>query len=246
DFSRTLRCDLLRSYDTEVSVREPKVVNGLDGVGMRRWTVSVNTNIARPDLPKQRIKLEIASVPAHTSTVRRVAVNYPELAGMYDDLTIRCQTLEEILADKLISFSATDTHIRHRDLWDIPWIVRAQEIDFSAVASLVAAKHADYRCPASLASMIAIGMQRAHVCYADGSFTGQMQRFLSPVVLNRTHDFDNHCDALNTIVEKCFGRVVTSLGISNDVERARRRLATEISLGSISAAVLPKRTLGLS
>ena len=97
-----------------------------------------------------------------------------------------------------------------------------------------------------IASMIAVGMQRAHVCYADGSFTGQMQRFLSPAVLNRTHDFDNHCDALNTIVEKCFGRVVTSLGISNDVERARRRLATEISLGSISAAVLPKRTLGLS
>ena len=190
DFSRTLRCDLLRSYDTEVSVREPKVVNDLDGVGMRRWTVSVNTNIARPDLPKQRIKLEIASVPAHTSTVRRVAVNYPELAGMYDDLTIRCQTLEEILADKLISFSATDTHIRHRDLWDIPWIVRAQEIDFSAVAALVAAKHDDYRCPVPLARMIAVGMQRAHVCYADGSFTGQMQRFLSPAILNRTHDFE--------------------------------------------------------
>lgn len=73
DFSRTLRCDLLRSYDTEVSVREPKIANDLDGVGMRRWTVSVNTNIARPDLPKQRIKLEIAFVPAHTSTVRRVA-----------------------------------------------------------------------------------------------------------------------------------------------------------------------------
>lgn len=180
DFSKTLRSDLLKSYDTEVSVREPKVVNDFDGVGMRRWTVSVNTNIARPDLPKQRINLEIASVPAHTSTIRRVAVNYPELAGMYDDLTIRCQTLEEILADKLISFSATDTHIRHRDLWDIPWIVRAQEIDFPAVAALVVAKHDDYRCPASLASMIAVGMQRAHVCYADGSFTGQMQRFLSP------------------------------------------------------------------
>ncbi|MFR4801958.1 MAG: nucleotidyl transferase AbiEii/AbiGii toxin family protein [Eggerthellaceae bacterium] len=128
---------------------------------------------------------------------------------MYDN-PIRCQTLEEILADKLISFSATDPHIRHRDLWDIPWIVRAQEIDFSAVAALVAAKHDDYRCPVPHARMIAVGMQRAHVCYADGSFTGQMQRFLSPAVLDRTHDFDNHCDALNTIVEKCFGRVVTS------------------------------------
>lgn len=165
---------------------------------------------------------------------------------MYDDLTIRCQTLEEILADKLISFSATDSHIRHRDLWDIPWIIRAQEIDFPAVAALVAAKHDDYRCPVPLASMIATGTQRARVCYADGSFTGQMQRFLSPAVLNRTHDFDNHCNALNTIVEKCFGRVATSLGISNEVERARRRLATEISSGSISAAVLPKRTPGLS
>lgn len=46
DFSKTLRSDLLKSYDTEVSVREPKVVNDFDGVGMRRWTVSVNTNIA--------------------------------------------------------------------------------------------------------------------------------------------------------------------------------------------------------
>lgn len=241
-----MRSDLLKSYDTEVSVREPKVVNDFDGVGMRRWTVSVNTNIARPDLPKQRIKLEIASVPAHTSTIRRVAVNYPELAGMYDDLTIRCQTLEEILADKLISFSATDTHIRHRDLWDIPWIVRAQEIDFPAVAALVAAKHDDYRCPVPLASMIATGTQRARVCYADGSFTGQMQRFLSPAVLNRTHDFDNHCDALNTIVEKCFDRVAASLGISDEVEHSRRKLAIEISSGSISAAALPKRTLDLS
>lgn len=246
DFSKTLRSDLLKSYDTEVSVREPKVVNDFDGVGMRRWTVSVNTNIARPDLPKQRIKLEIASVPAHTSTIRRVAVNYPELAGMYDDLTIRCQTLEEILADKLISFSATDTHIRHRDLWDIPWIVRAQEIDFPAVAALVAAKHDDYRCPVPLASMIATGTQRARVCYADGSFTGQMQRFLSPAVLNRTHDFDNHCDALNAIVEKCFDRVAASLGISDEVEHSRRKLAIEISSGSISAAALPKRTLDLS
>lgn len=94
--------------------------------------------------------------------------------------------------------------------------------------------------------MIAVGMQRAHVCYADGSFTGQMQRFLSPAVLDRTRDFDNHCDALNAIVEKCYGRVAASLGISDQVEHARRRLATEISSGSISSAVPPKRTLGLS
>lgn len=84
------------------------------------------------------------------------------------------------------------------------------------------------------------------VCYADGSFTGQMQRFLPPAVLRRTDDFDNHCDALNAIVEKCFGRVACSLGISDQVEHARRKLATDISSGSISAAGMPKRNLGLS
>ncbi len=133
EFSRALRADLLKSYDAEVSVKEPKVVRGADGVGMRRWTISVNTNIGRPDLPLQRIKLEIASVPAHTSVLREAAVNYPELGTAYDDLLIRCQSPEEILADKLISFSATDSHVRHRDLWDIPWLARRQGIDLSRV-----------------------------------------------------------------------------------------------------------------
>lgn len=64
-----------------------------------------------------------------------------------------------------------------------------------------------------------------------------------PKVVN---DFDNHCDALNAIVERCYGRVAASLGISDQVEHARRRLATEISSGSISAAGMPKRNLGLS
>lgn len=45
---------------------------------------------------------------------------------------------------------------------------------------------------------------------------------------------------------RCYGRVAASLGISDQVEHARRRLATEISSGSISAAGMPKRNLGLS
>lgn len=68
-----------------------------------------------------------------------------------------------------------------------------------------------------------------------------MQRFLSPAVLDRTHDFDNHCDALNAIVERCYGRVAASLGISDQVEHARRRLATEISSGLISATGMPEK-----
>lgn len=41
DFSKTLRSDLLKSYDTEVSVREPKVVNDFGARRSRRfWPTS--------------------------------------------------------------------------------------------------------------------------------------------------------------------------------------------------------------
>lgn len=243
EFSRALRADLLKSYDAEVSVKEPKVVRGADGVGMRRWTISVNTNIGRPDLPLQRIKLEIASVPAHTSVLREAAVNYPELGTAYDDLLIRCQSQEEILADKLISFSATDSHIRHRDLWDIPWLARRQRIDLSRVPGLVAAKHTDYRCPKPLPSMIAIGVQRAAACYSDGSFESQMSRFLPTSVLRQTVDSGEYRRFIGEVVKKAYEDVARTLGISREVEACRRKLAADIASGTVSPSVIRQKRL---
>lgn len=242
EFSEVLRSDLLKSYDVAVSVKEPKIVNDANGVGMRRWTVSVNTSVGRPDLPAQRIKIEIASVPAHTSVLREVTVNYPELGPAYSDLLVRCQSPEEILADKLFSFSATDSYIRHRDLWDIPWLARRRGIDFARVPELVSAKYSDYGCTKPLPTMIAIGMQRARTCYSDGSFERQMRRFLPKDALNRTIESSQYLDFIGKIVEEAYEEVASSLGISEATEEARRELSASIDSDAISDTVAyPKR-----
>lgn len=88
---------------------------------MKRWQVVVDTAPARPDLPSQKIKIEIAQIPSYTRDLRVLEENYPEVEGMCSRAIIGCQSLDEILADKIVSFSQQVLAPRYRDLWDIPW-----------------------------------------------------------------------------------------------------------------------------
>ena len=62
---RELLSDILRSkYDVGVRVKDPKKIKHFEGGGsMKRWQVVVDTAPARPDLPSQKIKIEIAQIP---------------------------------------------------------------------------------------------------------------------------------------------------------------------------------------
>ena len=56
-------------YGLEVTVKEPReVVMEPHGKSIRvhKWQIKIMTAPERPDLPKQMIKIEVASVPAHT------------------------------------------------------------------------------------------------------------------------------------------------------------------------------------
>lgn len=184
--AKTLEKDLLKNFDVTVRVKEPKAVEEFGCVGVRRWTVVVDTAPERPDFPSQRIKLEVASVPSHTSEVRQVALNYDELPASYGDILVTCQTQEEILADKIISFANTETHVRHRDLWDIPWLLSRPRLDFARVPALVELKHADYGCNQPLQSLLDRGAQRALEEIERDTFANQMRRFLPEDMFTRT------------------------------------------------------------
>ncbi len=34
------------------------------------------------------------------------------------------ESLEEIMADKMVSFPVTENHVRYRDIWDLAWLVQ--------------------------------------------------------------------------------------------------------------------------
>lgn len=164
-------------YGLEVNVKEPKPDKnepGRSGVNVHQWRVSVVTDPGHRDVPMQRIHIEIANVPAYTSEVRKLQANYEFLPDGYADLLVVVESLDEIMADKLLALAASQKRVRHRDIWDLAWL-RQRGADVQP--ELVGRKIADYGVegyPALLDSLI----ERAPDIIAGKAFRDQMKRFL--------------------------------------------------------------------
>jgi hypothetical protein len=190
DIKTAIEKGIAQRYDVEVMVKEPKLwtfdheAPSPQPVTVKRWHISVVTMHGRPDIPHQRIKLEVASVPAYTRSIRNLALNYRELPGGYRNILIPAETLSELMADKLVSLPIAKG-IRYRDIWDLRWLSVAPGEDYSATAELVKAKLADYR-------VVGFSEQRDHLlenlpAIINGQeFLQQMERFIPPAVLAET------------------------------------------------------------
>lgn len=112
-------------YGLEVTVKESKELrkeSKYADIKVDKWQISVTTSPEKKDLPRQRIKIEIANIPAYTQIPQILIKNYPQLPDGYSDLIIQVEDLNEIMADKIISFPAMTNYIRYRDMWDLVWL----------------------------------------------------------------------------------------------------------------------------
>ena len=94
---------------------------------------SIETAPGKPNIPRQRIKLEIANIPAHTRELVPLRANY-ESARAMPTIYVNTESLDEIMADKILAFPTSlldtlgrpaapdSTKIRHRDIWDLAWM----------------------------------------------------------------------------------------------------------------------------
>jgi predicted nucleotidyltransferase component of viral defense system len=114
-------------YGLEVTVKEPKEM-ALEPehrhVPVHKWQIRVTTAPARRDVPKQMIKIEIASIPAYQRVPQQLRQNYDFLPDGYEDLVILVESLDEIMADKLVSLVNCTAYVRHRDIWDLHWLAQ--------------------------------------------------------------------------------------------------------------------------
>ena len=140
------------------------------------------TSPSRPDLPKQRIKLEIANIPAHTRQPRSLQVHYPFLPDGYSDLLVICESLDEILADKLVSLVNTSKYVRHRDIWDLQWL---KQQGAAPNIALVKQKLQDYRVE-DYAGKAKAMIKRLPEIIGGDAFMREMTRFLPADTLERT------------------------------------------------------------
>lgn len=174
-----------KRYALNVSVKQPAELKedpAYGDVKVNKWQVSVETDPGRKDTPNQKVKIEIASVQARTRALRPLQQNYDFLPDGYDTIVLPVQTLDEILADKLIALPTCIRYIRHRDIWDIAWLTQ-QRAAFQP--ELIAAKIEDYGVE-DYAGMVDRFQAQLPEIVNSADFRNQMQRFIPMDVQERT------------------------------------------------------------
>ena len=179
-------------FGLDVTVKEPKPANAGARVRVDKWVISIETTPQSRDVPRQRIKLEIANIPAYTREPVPLRLNYSVLEGM-STVIVNTEKIDEILADKLVALPtsisrieaghqvATPARIRHRDIWDIAWLTeRGATLD----AHMVNAKIDDYGIE-TFEKLLDFAVVAIPGIAAGGAFRAQMQRFI------RKSAFDN-------------------------------------------------------
>lgn len=174
-----------KRYQLEVTVKDPAMMKNLpeyEGIKIDKWQISIITSPKRKDLPRQRIKLEVANIPNYSRVPQSLKVNYDFLPDGYGDTLILSESLEEIMADKLISLVNTVRYVRNRDIWDLRWLKQqgaAVNLDW------VRQKAEDYQIDDYLVKLDTM-IQRLPDIVHGQIFKDEMVRFIPVDIQERT------------------------------------------------------------
>lgn len=179
-----------------VSVKEKPGKVGADSGGrvkVDKWMISIQTNPGNRAMPMQKIKLEIANIPARTRELVPLIANY-ESARALPTVLVNAETLNEIMADKVLAFPTSllnndgtpveldSTKIRHRDIWDLAWMTqKGAKLD----PSLVVAKISDYGLE-DYGPMLDRAIERLPDIIRSPQFLAQMTRFIDRATVDKT------------------------------------------------------------
>ena len=185
EMKSTIEAYLGERYSLEVVVKEPASLKTQKAahasLKVDKWQVSVITDPGRPDLPRQRIKIEVANIPAYTCEALQLNANYRFLPDGYKSVRIAVEEMDEIMADKLVALAASQKYVRYRDIWDLVWL---KQMGCTVRPDLVECKIEDYGETDYQAQLDRIIVQ-APSLIADGAFGQQMRRFLLRGTYNR-------------------------------------------------------------
>jgi predicted nucleotidyltransferase component of viral defense system len=210
DFSSTILADIKDCieqyvggrYGLTVTVKEPKTLKEEDPkyaeLNIDKWQISVTTAPNRKELPRQRIKIEVANIPAYTKDAVSLNANYEFLPDGYSDLLLFAESKTEVMADKLVSLPATQKYIRYRDIWDLVWL-KQQGAELNV--ALVQQKIDDYKLT-NFTVMLRERIDSIPSILAGTAFKNEMKRFIPTDVYERTlntEKFDSYLMA--TILE---------------------------------------------
>lgn len=204
-----------------VSVKEKPGKVGADSGGrvkVDKWMISIQTNPGNRAMPMQKIKLEIANIPARTRELVPLIANY-ESARALPTVYVNTETLNEIMADKVLAFptSLLDNHgqpveldsakIRHRDIWDLSWMSqKGAKLD----PLLVVAKIGDYGVE-GYGPMLDRAIERLPDIVQSPQFGAQMTRFIDNATVAKTISNPAYLSYLGTALVTLFSQMRAAL-----------------------------------
>lgn len=181
DLKQCVERSLSERYQIVAEVTEPTSNDNL----VKKWRIRIDTSPARKDLSKQRISLEVASIPAYTRMPKMLMVNYEGIPSGYADIIVQAESPTEILADKLESFICA-SHVRYRDIWDMFWLKRRPDVDESIAQDMRARKASDYGEQERFAERREIVLSELPSIVEGKAFQEQLRRFLPTDLFNRS------------------------------------------------------------
>ncbi len=172
-------------YNLKVEVSEPVKESG----NVDTWKLKITTQPQLGNLPRQRIHIDICSIPSYDRRPMILRNHYGVEMGT-SGLIIQAQSREEILADKLVAFALRPNRIKNRDLWDIGWL---KQQNISLPLKLVPKKIADHQY--SLEDFLKLLQDRDQQLHGDPNvrknFIHEMRRFLPPQIAADTVENEN-------------------------------------------------------
>lgn len=195
-------------YGLLVEVKEPKDMAtspDYDGVKVDKWQISVETAPQQRDLPRQKIKVEIANIPAHTRELLPLRLNYDFLQGS-GAVLVNAESIDEVMADKIVAFPVAK-NTRYRDIWDLAWL---QQQGAKLDPALVVQKIDDYKIenyPALLSNAII----RLPELVNGKPFKDQMLRFIDSETIAKTLDNPLFLTYLIKTLHDLFGKMAEHL-----------------------------------
>ena len=180
EFEEVFIKSIKNKYNLETELIYPKN----DENRVQKWIAKINLPIENR---KERINIEVCKIPSYDNKIKNI-INYYNPKHT-EDIFLRVESLDEILADKIIAFGARE-YIKYRDLWDIKFL---KDINIILNNKFVENKINDYK----ISDFDKLLDEKLYILNNEDlkeNFLQEMSRFLEPKLLNKLIELDYFSD----------------------------------------------------
>ena len=194
-----------------------------------RWTARIVTRPAElvGRVGVQRIKIEVDRRVHAPEEIMYPALRpgYALLRDYFTSFPVRAASLDDICTDKLIAFPMsvlTRDNPRHRDVWDIEWIV-GRAGDAAGLARRAARKAVARGQAGALAEALAKTIDECRGIITSRRFVDTLHRFIPRPLATRTVGDASYREYLAATVESLFGATLETLSAEASFASGRMR-----------------------